>query len=127
MAMIIGSVNAAIEAEVPLTVISPGGRQQSILAIIDTGFTGYLTLPPQLIATLRSPFLRNSHVVLGDGSISSFNYYQGTIIWDGVRKRIPIAASDTVSLLGMDLLHGYRLTIDTISGGRVTIEGLPSP
>jgi clan AA aspartic protease len=125
--MIIGRVNAAIEAEVRLTVISSSGRQQSILAIIDTGFTGYLTLPPQLIATLRFPFLRNSHVVLGDGSISSFNYYQGMIIWDGVRKRIPIAASDTVPLLGMDLLHGYRLTIDTISGGRVTIEGLPSP
>jgi clan AA aspartic protease len=123
--MIQGSVNAEGEAEVHLVVMNPTGRQQRILAIIDTGFTGYLTLLLQVIATLGLPFFRQSLVVLGDGSISSFHYYQGTIFWDGVRRRIPIAASDTEPLLGMDLLDGCRLTIEVIPGGQVTIEVLP--
>jgi clan AA aspartic protease len=123
--MIQGSVNAEGEAEVCPVVMNPTGRQQRILAIIDTGFTRYLTLQLQVIATLGLPFFRQSLVVLGDGSISSFHYYHGTIFWDGVRRRIPIAASDTEPLLGMDLLDGCRLTIEVIPGGQVTIEVLP--
>jgi predicted aspartyl protease len=54
--MISGEVNAYREAVVRLPVRSPRGREQAIEAIVDTGFNGYLTLPPDVIAELGLPF-----------------------------------------------------------------------
>jgi predicted aspartyl protease len=53
--MIVGMVNANREATIRLLVIGPQGYQQEIEAIIDTGFTGFLTLPPLLVTTLGFP------------------------------------------------------------------------
>ena len=33
------------EARVPLVVLGPNGKEQGIAAILDTGFSGFLTLP----------------------------------------------------------------------------------
>jgi predicted aspartyl protease len=44
--MITGVVNANREATMRLVVTGPDGQQVDTEAIIDTGFTGFLTLPP---------------------------------------------------------------------------------
>ena len=49
--MITGAVKSD-EARVRLTVKGQRGRVQEVEAVIDSGFTGALTLPPALIATL---------------------------------------------------------------------------
>jgi len=54
--MISGWVNSYREAIVHLPVRSLDGREQGIEAVIDTGFNGYLTLPPDLISALNLPF-----------------------------------------------------------------------
>ena len=51
--MITGVVNANCEATIRLMVHGSNGQEQEIEAIIDTGFTGFLTLYPSLIAWLR--------------------------------------------------------------------------
>ena len=122
--MISGRVSAAGDATVPLTLIRPDGIRQGIVAIIDTGFTGYLTLPPQLIAALNLPFIRQSRIVLGDGSIGRFSYHELTFDWHGAARRIPVASANIDPLIGMDLLAGYRLTVEVVPRGRVTIEAL---
>ena len=43
--MIQGVVNAALEAVIPLTLQGPAGQTREIEAVIDTGFSGSLTLP----------------------------------------------------------------------------------
>ena len=43
--MIQGVVNATYEPIVTLTAQRPSGQGAEIEAVIDTGFTGYLTLP----------------------------------------------------------------------------------
>jgi predicted aspartyl protease len=55
--MITGMVNANREATIRLVVSGPSGQQQEIEAIIDTGFTGFLTLPPALIQALGLAWL----------------------------------------------------------------------
>ena len=44
--MIVGMVNVNREATIRLGVIDLQGHPQDIEAVIDTGFTGFLTLPP---------------------------------------------------------------------------------
>jgi predicted aspartyl protease len=50
--MITGVVTANHEATIPLVVHGVHGQQETIEAVIDTGFTGSLTLPPMLITAL---------------------------------------------------------------------------
>ena len=47
-----GMVNAHREAMIPLSVQDANGQGHVIDAVIDTGYTGCLTLPPVLIAAL---------------------------------------------------------------------------
>ena len=49
--MITGVVQAA-EERIRLKVKEPRGREQEIQAVIDTGYTASLTLPPALIQAL---------------------------------------------------------------------------
>lgn len=61
--MIEGIVNASREAVVPLTVASPAGRTQPIDAVIDTGFSGFLTARGAGLGTtaaLRDSWPRNA-------------------------------------------------------------------
>ena len=50
--MIEGVVNAAYELVVTLGVQGPAGQSQEIEAVIDTGFTGFLTVTPAMVAEL---------------------------------------------------------------------------
>ena len=123
--MIIGRVNAHREALIPLNVQDANGHGRALDAIIDTGFTGSLTLPPALIATLGLTWRGYVSAILGDGSLQQFEVYAATVLWDGQARVVEIDAADTDPLVGMGLLYGYEVRIQAIEGGAVTIEALP--
>ena len=123
--MIAGYVNAYREAIIRLVVSGPLGRSQEIDAVVDTGFTGFLTLPLSIIANLELPFRRRGRAVLADGSESLFDIYEARVLWDGQPRRVAIDAVDTDSLVGMALLSGYELTVQAVVGGRVSIKAIP--
>jgi len=122
--MITGVVTAHREAVVPVTVQDRDGRTHEFQGVIDTGFDGSLTLPSSAIAALGLAWRRRGRVVLADGSENVCDIFEGTVIWDGTRRRIPIDAADTLPLIGMALLHGYELTIRVVHGGDVHITAL---
>ena len=78
--MIQGSVNAAYEAVVRLAVRGPAGQVRQIDAVIDTGFTGFLTVPPALVEELGLLFLTRSQAVLANGSEETFDVYGITLL-----------------------------------------------
>jgi predicted aspartyl protease len=61
---------------------------------------------------------------LGDGSQTLFDFYTGTVIWDGRYRTVDIAESETEPLLGLAMLRDYRLQVDNVEGGIVKIEAL---
>jgi clan AA aspartic protease len=122
--MIYGVVNLRREATLPLVVGNADGQRQVIDTVIDTGFSGFLSLPSAIITTLDLPWSASDIVTLGDGSETFFDLYTATVIWDGEYREIYIAESETEPLLGMALLYRYRVQIDAIEGGIVRIEAL---
>ena len=123
--MITGQVNADREAIVRLTVRGPQGQEQEIEAVIDTGFTGFLTLPPAIIAALGLPWRGFGEALLGDGSLHTFDVYRAVVDWDGQDRTIEADAADTEPLIGMGLIYGHELRIVALDGGPVTIGPLP--
>jgi clan AA aspartic protease len=124
--MMQGIVDQNCEATIRLVVGNVDSQRQMIDAVIDTGFTGFLTLPSSVLADLNLRAYRREEGILGDGSTCIFDVYRGLVIWDGELRRIDINESDTEPLVGMGLLYGYRMQLDVIEGGTVTIQALSS-
>jgi clan AA aspartic protease len=124
--MMQGVVNLRREATLTVVVGNSNQQLQAIETVIDTGFTGFLSLPSTIIATLNLPWSASDIVTLGDGSETLFDLYTAVVIWDGQYRDIYIAESETEPLLGMAMLYGYRLQVDAIEGGIVKIEALRS-
>ena len=123
--MIVGVFNTNREATIRLIVHDTNGQERAINAIIDTGFTGFLTLPTTLITTLGLTWRGRVPAVLGDGSLQQFDVYAATVIWDGQPRVVEVDAADTDPLVGVGLLYGHEVRIQVIDGGTVTIESLP--
>lgn len=122
--MMIGSVNADLEALLRLTVRDANGQPQEVEAVIDTGFNGFLTLPPILIPALGLPWLCRQQGQLADGSVQTFDVYVAMVDWDGQPRRVEVEVVDVKLLIGMALLQGSELRIQVLPGRPVTIMGL---
>jgi clan AA aspartic protease len=122
--MISGLVTGDRQALIHLTVRGPTGQEQEIEAIIDTGFDGCLSLPSSLIVLLGLVWRERGRALLADGSESVFDIYEGTVLWDGEVRRIPVHEAETKPLIGMSLLQGYELTVEVQAGENVTVRAL---
>jgi clan AA aspartic protease len=121
--MMQGYVNENYEA-VLTVVVKNGNKFKSINAVIDTGFTGFLSLPIAIITELDLSWNYRDRGTLGDGSETLFDIYDAMVIWNGQYREIEVNRAETDPLIGMSLFRGYRLQINTIPGGLVTISTL---
>ncbi|MCY3603081.1 MAG: aspartyl protease family protein [Chloroflexi bacterium] len=121
--MIEGSVNAALECVVTLDLRSPSGESRPVDAVVDTGFSRFLTLPPSLVEELGLPFAGARLVILADGSEVALDAYAASVLWDGHMREIVAYAADTTPLVGMSMLDGHSLYVEVEDGGRVVIQG----
>jgi clan AA aspartic protease len=90
--------------------------------VIDTGFTGELTLPPAAVQRLELPRVRQITASLADDSTIFVNVHVATIIWDGDERAVEVLATGARPLLGTLLLDGYELIVQFAEGGAVTVE-----
>jgi clan AA aspartic protease len=122
--MMQGFVNQSCEAIMPVVVGRDNKPTQLVESLIDTGFTGFLSLPLSMIESMGLPWIFIDSVTLGDGSEVIFQMYRATVIWDGQFKVVDVAASESEPLLGMSLLYGFKLQVEAIERGTVTIESM---
>jgi clan AA aspartic protease len=91
--MIRGSVNSDLEALVRLTVTGRGSRRRQVDAVVDTGFTGYLTLRPATVTALQLTWLGGEQGTVADGSVDLFDVYRASVIWDGQPRLVEVEAT----------------------------------
>ena len=122
--MISGIVNAEREAIIPLVLRGSSGTEITINAVVDTGFTGALTLPSHVVASLGLPWRGREQCELGDGEFQLFDVHAGNVLWDGRERQVEVDVAETEPLVGMELIYGYDLHIRVVEGGRVRIESI---
>jgi clan AA aspartic protease len=122
--MISGEVNSMLDAVLSLEVLPESGDGQSIDAVVDTGFSGYLTLSPQQIESLKLTWLYRQQGQLADGSLHTFDVFEATVLWDGEPRNIEVEAAAIEPLIGMALLERHELKIAVMKGGSVEITAL---
>jgi clan AA aspartic protease len=119
--MMTGAVNAALEAILRVTAFDGSGQPRELKAVVDTGFSGFLTIPPALIAALGLPWLGRQDGILADGQVHVFDVYTANILWDGQPRTVEVETVGAEPLLGMDLMRGHELRIHVVAGGTVSI------
>ena len=124
--MLRGRVSPDEQALITVEVHGNGGRSESVEAVIDTGFTGHLTLPADTIGRLGLSPAGQNEFELANGALFEFQRYIGSVIWHGCPHEVYILESECDPLLGMTLLWGSRITMDATTGGKIAIKELTS-
>jgi len=65
------------EARNRLIVRGPRGCKREVYAVVDTGFTASLSLPPKMITALGLHWQSFDRGILADGSETLFDVYEG--------------------------------------------------
>lgn len=123
--MIFGTVNSEREATLQFHIYDVQDQSREIEAVVDTGFTGFLTLPLSVITVLGLTRISRGRAILANGSEEVFDIYEAKIRWDGQIRVIEADAAEIEPLIGMSLLYGQELRVQIVDGGNLTIEALP--
>lgn len=121
-----GAVNARLEAVLKLRVRGPGGTEAEIEAVVDTGYTGTLTLPAAVVASLGLARRSGGRAILADGSSRRFNMFAAEVEWGGSWRGVVASAIGDEPLAGMGLLAGHELRVKVVTHGEVLVLSLPS-
>ncbi len=100
-------------------------RSLAVEVVVDTGFSGQLTLPFAFISYLGLIRRATKSVVLADGESKDIPVYPALVLWNGRFRQILVLEMESQPLLGMELLWGSRLTIDALPYGEVVIAEIP--
>ncbi len=120
--MITGYVNRHMEAIVAVDIIDHNGFRWRREVIVDTGFSGDLTLPAEFIHQLGLTLAGQVDATLADGQTVETNQYQATAVWDGEHVTVDMMESRNQFLLGTNLVEGRTLTVQMWAGGDVFID-----
>ena len=123
--MIEGRVTSQRQPLITICVLGPRGTSAPTEMVVDTGFTGSLALPGDLIARLGLPCLGLRTGFLADGREAVLNTFEALVDWHGQRRRVPALEIQRGGLVGMALLQGSRISLDAVENGPLRIEPLP--
>jgi predicted aspartyl protease len=106
-----------------LTLIGDGG-QSDVEFVVDTAFTGMLTAPPFVLATVGAAIDGVRLIQLADGTERRAPFCTVRVEWFGELRIVCATIIDDEPLMGIDLLRGHHLHIEVTEGGEVAVEPL---
>jgi clan AA aspartic protease len=113
-----------LQARMSVILLPPERSGIEIECVVDTGFEGFLTLPPSIIADLGLPYLININANLANNSSVETDVYLATIVWNGTERNVAVLAMGRRPLIGTALLEDYHLSIDFCEGGTVLVDDI---
>lgn len=106
----------------PVTFRFPGKQDLAIEFVVDTGFSGFLTLPLAAVSAMGLPYLQDVSANLADDSRIPVPVHEASIVWHGAVRSVRVLATGRRPLLGCALLNGLELVVQFREGGLLTIE-----
>ena len=119
-----GRVDTQQQAWIQVEIRDRNGEFQPIETVVDTGFTGFMTLPLEIIDQLGLERRLRTTVTLATGRRERVNTWRGYLLWHEQLCPILVLQSRGTPLLGMELLEGSLLTIQARANRDVLIEVL---
>lgn len=92
--------------------------------VVDTGFTGFLTLPPTAVTALQLPYLEDVSANLANDTNVALAVHVATILWNGRERDVRVLATGRQPLLGTALLEEHELNVQFTANGSVTVDAL---
>ena len=92
--------------------------------VLDTGFTGDLTLPLATVQRLGLEFKSKLIAKLATDDAVELLVYGAIIVWQGEVREVNTLATGTRPLLGTALLSGDEMTAQFVENGLVTVDEL---
>lgn len=126
--MIRGRVTSArndgsgLEARVAVDIAAVNLIYQSLEVVVDTGFTGALTLPEPIAQELGLRSTETRYVTLASGQTIPPGVCNTHLLWHGQPIDVLVYLMGNKPMIGTDLLAFCHLTIDWWDGGDVIIE-----
>jgi clan AA aspartic protease len=84
-----------LEARVWIRVVGPAAKEIEVDAVIDTGYTGTLSLPPTAVQSLDLQWMSTARGILADGAEAVFDRYRAQLDWNGSRMDVLVDEADT--------------------------------
>lgn len=106
----------------PLVFVLADGSERTREVVVDTGFTGGLSLPPEMVQELGLTFVQDHPVILADGNQATHPLYASTILWHGEKKKVATFGLGDRPLLGTALLEDSTLHAKFKENGSFVIE-----
>ena len=91
-------------------------------AVVDTGFTGWLAMPGETIERLGLTPYGQRPANQASGDVEMFDIHSALVLWHDALRAVPVHRAEGTPLIGMSLLSGSRLIVDSWEGGDVVIE-----
>ena len=96
-------------------------------ALLDSGFSGSLSLPRSLIAELRLNRVGERYVVLADGSQILVDIHEGSVRFAGEWHDVDIHIGGPGALVDMRLMWGANISLDAVAEGDIEYRSLDLP
>ena len=121
-----GNVSVRGELLLPIRLFDTNGHVHRVEAVVDTGFSGYLSLPRDAIRQLGVTAAEPVEMELATNLVVTVPSYEGVVQWRGEQRLIEVLEAEGTPLIGTALLWGSLLTAEMTDNGAVAIGPLPA-
>ena len=110
------------EAIISVDIVGSDWGFRSLEVVVDTGYTGWVSLPAATIRELGLQYAMTRPTILADGQAVATSTYAARMLWHGQPLDVWVQEMNNSPTIGTDLLHQCHLAIDLWDGGAVVIE-----
>ncbi len=125
--MLRGNVRRFGGALYPVCVVhlfGDSGVPARLETVIDTGFSGLMTLPATTIEQMRLPKVGEARAFLADGIEREFGLYRVDVDWFGESRPIEVLCMGRFPLLGMAMMEGLDLRVRVEDDGEIALTDI---